>query len=154
MFLSPINSQKFTLEEENNNLVGSNCFNILKAKRTFSATPCLRSVSVGMRGGLFSSHWGGLATTFAALGWCSSLLSSLDIASLVAYQRHSGPIILMEFSQCFTNVVTKTWNDLKPPTTTSKNSTTTYNHLQPPQKHLQPLANNLKPSKTGYKCLK
>ena len=48
-------------------------------------------------------------------------------------------------------VVTKTWNDLKPPktiynhlkppTTTSKNSTTTYNHLQP-------LANNLKPSKT------
>ena len=61
-------------------------------------------------------------------------------------------------------VVTKTWNDLKPPktiynhlklpTTTSKNSTTTYNHLQPPQKHLQPLANNLKPSKTGYKCLK
>ena len=52
------------------------------------------------------------------------------------------------------NVVTKTWNDLKPPTTTSKNSTTTYNHLQPPQKHLQPLANNLKPSKTRYKCLK
>ena len=56
------------------------------------------------------------------------------------------------------SVVTKTWNDLKapktiynhlkPPTTTSKNSTTTYNHLQPPQKHLQPLANNLKPSKT------
>ena len=44
-------------------------------------------------------------------------------------------------------VVTKTWNDLKP-------STTTYNHLQPPQKHLQPLANNLKPSKTRYKCLK
>ena len=51
-------------------------------------------------------------------------------------------------------VVTKTWNDLKPlktiynhlkpPKTTSKNSTTTYNHLQPPQKHLQLLANNLK----------
>ena len=46
-------------------------------------------------------------------------------------------------------VVTKTWNDLKPPKTI-------YNHLQPPQKiqhppqkHLQPLANNLKPSKTG-----
>ena len=38
-------------------------------------------------------------------------------------------------------VVTKTWNDLKPPKTI-------YNHLQPPQKHLQPLANNLKPSKT------
>ena len=61
-------------------------------------------------------------------------------------------------------VVTKTWHDLKPPktiynhlkppTTTSKNSTTTYNHLQPPQKHLQPLVNNLKPSKTRYKCLK
>ena len=40
-------------------------------------------------------------------------------------------------------LVTKTWNDLKPPktiynhlkppTTTSKNSTTTYNHLQPPR---------------------
>ena len=72
MFLSPINSQKFTLEEENNNLVGSNCFNILKAKRAFCATLGLRSVSVGMRGRLFSSHWGGLATTFAALGWCSS----------------------------------------------------------------------------------
>ena len=53
-------------------------------------------------------------------------------------------------------VVTKTWNDLKPPktiynhlkppTTTSKNSTTSYNHPQPPQNHLQPLANNLKPS--------
>ena len=61
-------------------------------------------------------------------------------------------------------VVTKAWNDLKPPktiynhlkppTTTSKNSTTAYNHLQPPQKYLQPLANNLKPSKTRYKCLK
>ena len=61
-------------------------------------------------------------------------------------------------------VVTKTWNDLKPPktiynhlkppTTTSKNSTTTYNHLQPPQKHLQRLANNLKQSKSRYKCLK
>ena len=61
------------------------------------------------------------------------------------------------------SVVTKAWNNLKPPktiynhlkppTTTSKNSTTPYNHLQPPQKHLQPLANNLKPSKTGYKYL-
>ena len=28
-------------------------------------------------------------------------------------------------------VVTKTWNDLKPPKTTSKNSTTIYNHLKP-----------------------
>ena len=89
---------KFTLEEEII-LVGSNCFNILKAKRTFCATLGLRSVSVGMRGGLFSSHWGGLATTFAGLAWCSSLLSSLDIASLVAHQRHSEPITLMEFCQ-------------------------------------------------------
>ena len=50
------------------------------------------------------------------------------------------------------NVVTTTWNGLKPPTTI-------YNHLQPPQnwfnnclqqpqKHVQPLANNLKPSET------
>ena len=45
------------------------------------------------------------------------------------------------------SVSTKTWNDLKPPTTI-------YNHLQPPQNHLQPLANYLKPSKTKHKCLK
>ena len=144
MFLSPINSQKFTLEEENNNLVGSNCFNILKAKRAFCATLGLRSVSVGMRGRLFSSYWGGLATTFAALGWCSSLLSSLDIACLVAYQRHSEPIILMEFSQCFTNVVTKTWNDLKPPKTT-------YNHLKKFNNHLQPSTTASKTSTTTRK---
>ena len=58
IFLSPINSQKVTIEEEII-LVGSNCFNILKPKRAFCATLGLRSVSVGMRGGLFSSHWSG-----------------------------------------------------------------------------------------------
>ena len=58
IFLSLINSQKFTLEEELI-IVGSNCFSILKAKRTFCATLGLRSVSVGIRGGLFSSHWSG-----------------------------------------------------------------------------------------------
>ena len=30
----------------------------------------------------------------------------------------------------YSGVSTKTWNDLKPPTTTSKISTTTYNHLK------------------------
>ena len=65
---------------------------------------------------------------------------------------------------CSIAVVTKTWNDLKPPKTTYnhlKPSTTTYNHLrkfnnhlQQPQKHQQPLANNLTPSETRHKCLK
>ena len=54
---------------------------------------------------------------------------------------------LQNSNSMFATVVTKAWNDLKPPKTTSKNSTTTYNHLQL-------LANNLKPSKTRYKCLK
>ena len=70
----------------------------------------------------------------------------------------SIPKVLVLSLSFVKSVVTKTWNDLKPPktinnnlqppTTTSKNSTTTYNHLQPPQKHLQPLVNTLKPSKT------
>ena len=41
-------------------------------------------------------------------------------------------------------VSTKTWNDLKPPTTTYNHLKNFNNHLQPPQKHLQPLANHLK----------
>ena len=45
--------------EEEIILVGSNCFNILKAKRAFRATLDLRSVSVGMRGGLL----------FPLIGW-------------------------------------------------------------------------------------
>ena len=37
-------------------------------------------------------------------------------------------------------VVTKTWNDLKPPTTTYNHLKKFNNHLQKPQKHQQPLA--------------
>ena len=47
IFLSPINSQKVTIEEEII-LVGSNCFNILDAKRAFCATPGLRTVSASI----------------------------------------------------------------------------------------------------------
>ena len=49
----------FITNKEEIVLVGSSCFNILKPKRAFCATLGLRSVSVGMRGGLFSSHWSG-----------------------------------------------------------------------------------------------
>ena len=95
-FLSLINSQKFTLEEEII-IVGSNCFSILKAKRTFCAcNPGSEECQCRYERGVVFLSLGGQATTFAALGWCSSLLSSLDIASLVAHQRHSEPITLME----------------------------------------------------------
>ena len=100
IFLSPINSQKFTLEEEII-IVGSNyCFSILKAKRTFCATLSgSEECQCRYERGVVFLSLGGQATTFAALGWCSSLLSPLDIASLVAHQRHSEPITLMEFCQ-------------------------------------------------------
>ena len=66
-------------------------------------------------------------------------------------RNHPWPCVKDQLREC---VSTRTWNDLKPPTTT-------YNHLQPPQKfqqppqkHQQPLANYLKPSETRHKCPK
>ena len=46
------------------------------------------------------------------------------------YRNENLPIVTSHFSN-WTFVVTKTWNDLKPPKTI-------YNHLQPPQKIQQP----------------
>ena len=46
--------------------------------------------------------------------------------------------------QCFSTVVTKTWNDLKPPKTI-------YNHLQPPQKIQQLPTTTSKTSTTTHK---
>ena len=64
----------------------------------------------------------------------------IDLNSSVWFTRGSED--MQKTKPCFVTIVTKTWNDLKPPkniynhlkppTTTSKNSSTTYNHLQPP----------------------
>ena len=48
------------------------------------------------------------------------------------------------------NVVTTTWNGLKPPTTTSKtDSTTAYNHLKNTYNHSQTILNRLKQDAGG-----
>ena len=45
--------------------------------------------------------------------------------------RSSDEYVMTTFNNVTIRVVTKTWNDLKPPKTI-------YNHLQPPQKIQQP----------------
>ena len=67
------------------------------------------------------------------------------------------PFVGTEQSKDYKSVVTKTWNDLKPPKTIHNHLKKFNNQLQPStttSKNLQTLANNLKPSKTRYKCLK
>ena len=119
IFLSPRNSQKFTIEEEII-LVGSNCFNILKPKNGLLCNPGSEECQCRYERGVVFLSLGGSANTFAALGWCSSLLSSLDIASLVAHQRHSEPITLMEFCQWFTELCSKSFSHCSPWTVSRK----------------------------------
>ena len=79
------------------------------------------------------------------LSSCKFHSFTLYLDSYTVQFRNSHPKMCMLRNVCVQFVVTKTWNDLKPPktiynhlkppTTTSKNSTTTYNYLQPPQKH-------------------
>ena len=99
IFLSLINSQKFTLEEEIILVARQQLFQYFKGKKDLLYNPGSEECQCRYERGVVFLSLGGSATTFAALGWCSSLLSSLDIASLVAHQRHSEPITLMEFCQ-------------------------------------------------------
>ena len=78
-----------------NNSSRQQLFQYFKGEKGLSCNPGSEECQCRYeRGIVISSHWVAinLATTFAALGWCSSLLSSLDITSLVTHQRHSGPL--------------------------------------------------------------
>ena len=88
IFLSLINSQKSTLEEEII-LVGSNCFNILDAKRAFCATPGLRSVSASID--LICCDFCLVLSMFFRLVLANSLFSLRDInltLGLFSPRRH------------------------------------------------------------------
>ena len=82
-----------------NNSSRQQLFQYFKGKKDLLCNPGSEECQCRYERGIVFLSLGGLATTFAALGWCSSLLSSLDIASLVAHQRHSEPITLMELCQ-------------------------------------------------------
>ena len=82
-----------------NNSSRQQLFQYFKGKKDLLCNPGSEECQCRYERGVVFLSLGGSANTFAALGWCSSLLSSLDIASLVAHQRHSEPITLMEFCQ-------------------------------------------------------
>ena len=76
-----------------NNSSRQQLFQYFKGEKGLSCNPGSEECQCRYeRGDCYFLSLGGLATTFAALGWCSSLLSSLDITSLVTHQRHSGPL--------------------------------------------------------------
>ena len=93
-----------------NNTSRQQLFQYFKGEKGLLCNPRSEECQCRYERGVVFLSLGGLANTFAALGWCRFLPSSLDITSLIAHQRHSGPIILMEFSQCFTKLRSKSFS--------------------------------------------
>ena len=103
-----------------NNYSRQQLFQYFKGEKDLLCNPGSEECQCRYERGVVFLSLGGQAATFPALGWCSSLLSSLDIASLVAHQRHSEPITLMEFCHWFTQLCSKSFSHCSPWTVSRK----------------------------------